>query len=50
MKFQDFFKVGGIITKGSNSNSIGPLALIFLLLVFVLIIGMCLQGLMKFHQ
>ena len=29
---------------------LAPIALRFLLLVFVLKIGMCLQGLMKFHQ
>ena len=38
------------ITKGNNSNKYWPLALRFFLLVFVLKIGMCLQGLMKFHQ
>ena len=36
--------------KGKQLQQYWPLALNFLLLVFVLKIGKCLQGLMKFHR
>ena len=38
------------ITKGNNSNKIGPSPFFILIQMFILWISMCLQSLMKFHH